>query len=124
MHVPFVDLKAQYAEIRSEIDAAIGAVIGDTAFVGGKYYVWDIRGHVRILVKRVTGVNAVMSGLFFGVQEADETPPSAPASLTATRWSAAAWIWLGRWCRPWRRCPSAATRWCCNCRYCAAWSWI
>ncbi len=37
MHVPFVDLKAQYAEIRPEIDAAIGAVIGDTAFVGGKY---------------------------------------------------------------------------------------
>jgi dTDP-4-amino-4,6-dideoxygalactose transaminase len=35
MSVPFVDLKAQYASIKAEIDAAISAVIADTAFVGG-----------------------------------------------------------------------------------------
>ncbi len=37
MKVNFVDLKAQYESIRSEIDPAIAAVIGETAFVSGKY---------------------------------------------------------------------------------------
>ena len=37
MHIPFVDLKAQYHAHRPEIDAAIAAVIGDTAFIRGKY---------------------------------------------------------------------------------------
>ena len=35
-HIPLVDLGAQYASIKKEIDAAIAAVISDTAFVGGK----------------------------------------------------------------------------------------
>lgn len=35
MQIPFVDLKAQYVSIRSEVDAAIAAVISDTAFIGG-----------------------------------------------------------------------------------------
>ena len=37
VHVPFVDLKAQYTAIKPEIDAAIAAVIGQTAFVGGHF---------------------------------------------------------------------------------------
>ena len=37
MTVPFVDLKAQYQSIKDEIDAAIAAVIGKTAFVGGPF---------------------------------------------------------------------------------------
>jgi dTDP-4-amino-4,6-dideoxygalactose transaminase len=37
MHVPFVDLKAQYQGIRQEIDEAIRSVISDCAFIGGKY---------------------------------------------------------------------------------------
>src|SRR5512136_2535922 len=37
MNVPFVDLKAQYQSIKSEIDPAIQTVIAETAFVGGKY---------------------------------------------------------------------------------------
>lgn len=37
MHIPFVDLKAQYQSIKTEIDKAIEAVITDTAFIGGKY---------------------------------------------------------------------------------------
>jgi len=37
MNVPFVDLKAQYLTIKSEIDPAIQAVVNETAFVGGKY---------------------------------------------------------------------------------------
>ena len=37
MQIPLVDLKAQYAAIKTEIDAAIAAVIADTAFISGKY---------------------------------------------------------------------------------------
>ncbi len=35
MNIPFVDLKAQYKNLKPEIDAAIAAVIADTAFIGG-----------------------------------------------------------------------------------------
>jgi dTDP-4-amino-4,6-dideoxygalactose transaminase len=37
MHIPFVDLTAQYQSIKQDIDAAIASVIADTAFIGGKY---------------------------------------------------------------------------------------
>ncbi len=37
MKIPFVDLKAQYSSIQKEIDAAVSAVITETAFVRGKY---------------------------------------------------------------------------------------
>ena len=37
MNVPFVDLKAQYLALKSEIDPAIQSVINETAFIGGKY---------------------------------------------------------------------------------------
>lgn len=37
MKIPFVDLKAQYHSIKSEIDNAIASVIEETAFIGGKY---------------------------------------------------------------------------------------
>lgn len=37
MKIPFVDLKAQYNSIKTEIDTAISNVIDETAFIGGKY---------------------------------------------------------------------------------------
>jgi dTDP-4-amino-4,6-dideoxygalactose transaminase len=37
MKIPFVDLKAQYLSIESEIDEAIKSVILDSAFIKGKY---------------------------------------------------------------------------------------
>jgi dTDP-4-amino-4,6-dideoxygalactose transaminase len=37
MHIPFVDLKAQYTSIKSDIDNAINSVVSETAFIGGKY---------------------------------------------------------------------------------------
>ena len=37
MHIPFVDLKAQYRAHRTEIDAAIASVIDGTAFIRGKF---------------------------------------------------------------------------------------
>jgi len=37
MNIPFVDLKAQYISIKSDIDDAIQNVISETAFIGGMY---------------------------------------------------------------------------------------
>ncbi len=37
MNVPFLDLKAQYASIKQEVDTAIQNVLNDSAFVLGKY---------------------------------------------------------------------------------------
>jgi len=37
MGIPFVDLKKQYASIKTEIDEAIQSVINETAFIKGKY---------------------------------------------------------------------------------------
>src|SRR5436305_15296767 len=37
MKIPFVDLAAQYAAIRGEMDAAIAKVIRESAFIGGPY---------------------------------------------------------------------------------------
>ena len=37
MQVKFVDLYAQYTSIKDDIDQAIGNVISETAFIGGKY---------------------------------------------------------------------------------------
>ena len=37
MNIPFVDLKIQYKNIQPAIDGAIQNVIGETAFIGGKY---------------------------------------------------------------------------------------
>ncbi len=36
MHIPFVDLKAQYKSIKSEVDEAIFNVLNETNFIGGK----------------------------------------------------------------------------------------
>lgn len=35
-HIPLVDLKAQYAALKPDIDAAIARVIANTSFIGGK----------------------------------------------------------------------------------------
>ncbi len=37
MHVPFVDLKAQYLSIKPEIDKAIQGVLEETSFIGGAH---------------------------------------------------------------------------------------
>lgn len=37
MNVPYLDLKAQYMDLRDELDAAIQQVISNTAFAGGPY---------------------------------------------------------------------------------------
>ncbi len=51
------------------LDAASGAVLDSrtvSSFTGGQYLVWNLSGHVTFRVTDLTGVNAVLSGLFFG----------------------------------------------------------
>lgn len=49
---------------------------------GGIYLVWNISGHVRINVSKTAGVNAVISGVFFG--GAPFSPPAAGIAPTFT----------------------------------------
>ena len=51
------------------IDPATGAVLDSRSvsnFSGGQYLVWTLTGHVQIRVTTVSGMNSVVSGVFFG----------------------------------------------------------
>jgi len=37
MSIPFVDLKAQYLSLKSELDEAVSRVMGETAYISGRY---------------------------------------------------------------------------------------
>lgn len=56
MHIPFVDLTAQYNHIKEDIDRAISSVLKETAFIGGKY-VKEFENEFA----RAYGVNHVIS---------------------------------------------------------------
>jgi hypothetical protein len=56
------------SELIELLDADSGAVMQSTTvstFTGGEYLAWDISGHVKVRVTRITGANAVVSGVFF-----------------------------------------------------------
>jgi hypothetical protein len=56
------------AEEVDVLDANTGAVLDSrtlNSFVSGDYLVWDITGHVQIRLTATSGLNAVLSGLFF-----------------------------------------------------------
>jgi PKD repeat protein len=59
-------------------DAGSGAILDGprtlTAFNGGKYIVWNIKGHVTIKVTMTGSINAVVSAIFFG----GGSSPAAP----------------------------------------------
>jgi len=64
MGVPFLDLKAQYQSIKSEIDPAIQSVVSDCAFALGKY-VFEFEKNFAAFcgVKHCVGVNSGTSAL-------------------------------------------------------------
>lgn len=89
MKVPFVDLKAQYLSIRSEIDRAIGDVIDRTAFAGGPF-VADFESefasfcHCKHAVGTSSGTSAIwMALLALGVGAGDEVI-TVPNTFIAT----------------------------------------
>ena len=56
-----------------------------SSFNAGEYLVWDIRGHVRITVNKISGKSAVVSGLYFGGPVPTPTPtPNPTPTPTAT----------------------------------------
>ena len=66
------------AETIQIVDANSSAVLDTRSisqFQNGIYLVWNISGHVKIIVTRTGGANAVISGAFFG------TPPPLPPSM-------------------------------------------
>jgi len=77
-NIPFVDLKAQYQSIKSEIDDAIVNVINDTAFIKGKYVDRFEKQYSEIYgVKNVIGCANGTDAIYIvlksiGVKEGDE----------------------------------------------------
>jgi hypothetical protein len=62
------------------LDAASGKVLDSqtaASFSGGEYLVWSLGGHVQLRITKLSGPNAVLSGLFFGPAGA---PPSGNGS--------------------------------------------
>ncbi len=65
------------------LDAATQVVLDAqvmSGFTGGQYWVWQVRGPVRFRITRLTGPNAVISGLFFDA--ANAPPGNAPPTVT------------------------------------------
>src|SRR5262249_38565662 len=66
----FVDWDASGRTETIEIhDAATNALLDSrvvAGFNGGQYLVWNVQGHVVVKVIKNAGVNAILSGLFFG----------------------------------------------------------
>lgn len=63
------------------VDWATGASLDSrsiSAFNGGQYLVWDIRGRVRLVVTRTGAKTAVLSGLYFGAAGTTPTPTPTP----------------------------------------------
>lgn len=69
MKIPFVDLKAQYENIKKEIDEAISGVILDSAFIGGKYLKSFERNFQNYIgVKHCIGVGNGTDALFIALK--------------------------------------------------------
>ncbi len=83
MQVPFVDLKAQYQEIKTEIDAGLAEVMANTAFIGGKYataFEEDFAAYcgTRHCVGVGNGTDALQAALFgLGIGAGDEVITAA-----------------------------------------------
>jgi dTDP-4-amino-4,6-dideoxygalactose transaminase len=69
MSVPFVDLKAQYQSIRSEVDEAIAKVLAQTAFIGGPFVAQFEEGFARYCgVAHCVGVANGTDALFIALK--------------------------------------------------------
>jgi hypothetical protein len=76
------------AEEVQVLDAATGTVLNTqnlSSFHGGEYLSWNISGNVIIKVTKVGGVNAVVSGLFFGGAPTAQTSATFVGSDTTTQ---------------------------------------
>ncbi|HEY3457356.1 MAG TPA: hypothetical protein VGK64_22440 [Bryobacteraceae bacterium] len=61
--------RSQRSERVELVDSATGVVLDShtlSGFENGQYLVWNLTGHIIVRVTRLSGSNAVVSGLFFG----------------------------------------------------------
>lgn len=90
MQVPFLDLKAQYLSIKSEIDSAIQNVIDQTAFVSGKFAKkfeeeFSKAQNVRYTIGVGNGTDAISVALHaLGVSKGDEVITVANSFIATT----------------------------------------
>ena len=90
MKVPFVDLKAQYANIKDEIDQAIAEVISKTAFIGGPFAKsFEEKFAEFCNVKYCVGVGNGTDALFIalkalGIGEGDEVITAANSFIATS----------------------------------------
>jgi len=56
-----------------------------SSFNGGQYLVWNVRGRVKIIVNKVGGKSAVVSGLYFGGAAPSATPSPTPTPRCTLR---------------------------------------
>ena len=70
------------------LDAATGAVLDTrtvSGFGGGVWLSWDLAGAVQFRVTKISGINAVLNGVFFGSQPASSTSASYVGTDVATQ---------------------------------------
>ena len=90
MEIPFVDLHAQYLSIKSEIDAAIGEVIAQSAFIRGPHVAsfenaWAKTLGVKHCVSCANGTDALYIAMrALGVQPGDEIITTAHSWISAS----------------------------------------
>ena len=68
------------------LDAGTGIVLDTrtlSSFTNGQYLVWNASGHVILRFTKTAGVNAVVSGIFFGGSQPVTSPPPT-GSLTSS----------------------------------------
>lgn len=86
MHVPFVDLKVQYSQLRTEINSAVQGIFDDATFVGGQPIVdFEQQFAKTIGAKHVVAVGNGTDAIYIvlkmlGIQAGDEV------ITTATSW--------------------------------------
>lgn len=90
MHVPFVDLHAQYLAHKDEFDDALANVIADTAFVGGAYVKDFERAYadaygVRHCISCGNGTDAIFIALrMLGIGPGDEVITTAASWISTS----------------------------------------
>jgi hypothetical protein len=64
-----IGFRAQTIDILDALNNSVLSSQSVTAFNGGQYLIWDIRGHVTIRLTSTGFPNAVLSGLFFDTRK-------------------------------------------------------
>jgi hypothetical protein len=74
------------AQTVTVMDASTNAVLdteGITAFYGGKYFTWNVSGNVTFSISTAGGSNAVLGGIFFGLNSNAVTQTSGGGATSS-----------------------------------------